>query len=288
MDGRRIRRWFLSASLAALAVGCNRNEVRAPWDTPAAQPVTGMPMATAKKSFWGGSGAQPPGPVEVVPEPAKEGPPGPEAEAAFADLRLDLAFDEKQPPANREALLDMARLGYQKALQQDPKNKTALLGLARFYTRVGDREKAVEGFKKYLTLYPQDREVAHEVARAHAQWKDWAGAVAWCDFALQLDPENLNVRKTKAFCLARGGKWEQGLDVMMQVMPEAQARYLIARALEHQNHPDACRQQLQLALRADPNYPDAREFLDELNGALKPGGPGDPNGLRQAGHTEQP
>jgi tetratricopeptide (TPR) repeat protein len=247
-----------------------------------------MPMAAAKKSFWGGSGGQPPGPAEVAADSPKKGPPSPESEVAFADVRLDLAFDEKQPPANREALLDLARQGYQKALQQDPKNPAALLGLARYYTRVGDREKAVETFKKYLTLYPQDREVAHEVARAHAQWKDWAGAVAWCDFTLQLDPENLNARKTKAFCLARGGNFEHGLRVMMEVMPEAQARYLMARVLEHQNHADACRQQLLLALQADPNHLDAREFLDELNGVVRPGGPADPNGLRQAGYVEQP
>ena len=39
----------------------------------------------------------------------------------------------------------------------------------------------------------------------------------------------------------------------------------MARVLEHQNQADACRMQLQLAIKADPTYIAAREFLTELN-----------------------
>ena len=68
-----------------------------------------------------------------------------------------------------------------------------------------------------------------------------------------------------AFCLARAGKWDEGFAVMCQVMPEAQARYLMARVLEHQKQPEASRMQLQLAVKADPAYAPAREFLAELD-----------------------
>jgi hypothetical protein len=53
-------------------------------------------------------------------------------------------------------------------------------------------------------------------------------------------------------------------------MPEAQARYLMARVLEHQNQPDASRLQLQLALQADPAFIPAREFLVELDQVTRP------------------
>lgn len=289
MDGRRLRRWWLSGCLAAGAVGCNRQAVQPPFGAPAggAQPVTGVPMTTAKKSGWGS--AQPPVvPAEVAAEPQKKGPPKPETRVAFADVQLDAALADDTPPTDRQALLDAARRGYQKALESDPKNRAALLGLARYYARVGEREKAVELYKKYMTAHPGDRDAPHEVAVAHARWKDWAGAVAWCEYALKLDPENLTVRKTMAFCLARDGRVEDGLRVMSRVMPEAQARYLIARVLEHQNQPAASRQQLLLALQADPAHAEAREFLAELdrlpglNGV--PGAP-DPNALRQAGYA---
>ena len=51
---------------------------------------------------------------------------------------------------------------------------------------------------------------------------------------------------------------------MCRVMPEAQARYNLARVLEHQNQPAASRVQVQLALRADPQHAGSREFLAEL------------------------
>ena len=103
------------------------------------------------------------------------------------------------------------------------------------------------------------------MAMAHAQWKDWAGAAAWCEFALKIDPENLGIRKTLAFCLARSGKWDEGFAVMCGSSPEAQARYLMARVLEHQKQPEASRLQLRLAVKADPSYVPAREFLAGLD-----------------------
>jgi len=255
-------------------------------------PVTGVPVTTpqAKKSFFGSSSPQPVVPAEPGEEVAKKGPMSPETLVACADVQLASAFDEKLPPPGRQELLDAAREKYQKALQQAPKNRAALLGLARYYARVEDREKAIKHYKDYLKLYPTDKDVAHEVARAHAQWRDWPGAVAWCEFTLKIDPENLAVRKTMAFCLARDGQWERGFQAMYEVMPEAQARYLMARVLEHQNHIAQSRAQVQLALKADPNYADAREFLAELDQVLTgaPGGVPNPNALQLAGYNEQP
>lgn len=280
MDGRRFRKWVLAGCLAAGGAGCNRNAVRSPVDPQ----VTGLPATQAKKPFFGSGPAQPTHTPDPPAEEARKGPPKPETVVAIADVKLGQAFDEKTDPATRQALLDLARQEYQKALQQDPKNKAALLALARFYTRIGEREKAVEVFKKYLTHYPQDHDAAHEVALAHAQWKDWDGAVAWCDFALRIDPENLTVRKTKGFCLARAGRWDDALGVMAQLMPEPQARYLIARVMEHQREFAASRQQVQMALRADPNFAAAREFLAELDHVIA--GTTPDGVLRQAGFDQ--
>jgi Tfp pilus assembly protein PilF len=224
--------------------------------------------------------------MQVVTESRKQGPPQAETIVAFADTQVETALDEKTPPTNRQSLLDSARNSYQKALQQDPKSKAALLGMARYYSRTDETAKSIEFYKKYLTLYPNDKDVAHEVALAHARWKDWAGAIAWCQFTLKIDPENLAVRKTMAFCYTRAGEWEKGFQVMCEVMPEAQARYLMARVLEHQNQPEKARQQVLLALQADPNYADAREFLAELDAMLTPGA-GPPAHLRQVDYRDQ-
>jgi tetratricopeptide (TPR) repeat protein len=243
-----------------------------------------MAKAPTSKSFWGNSTAKQAVPAEVVVEGERKGEAKPETHAILANVQLESAFNEQTPEASREALLDQARQGYQKALQLDPKNKPALLGLAKYYVRLGEREKAVETYKKYFAAYPKDKDVAHDVALAHAQWKDWTGAIAWCEFALKIDPENLSVRKTMAFCFARAGKYEEGFAVMCQVMPEAHARYLMARVLEHQNQQEASRLQLQLAVKADPTYVPAREFLAELDLNAKPDGK--PNPIVTVGGTE--
>lgn len=285
MDGRRFRRWWLSGCLVVGAFGCNRNSVQHPWgQSSAGQPVAAL--TNPSKSFWGGSSKKPSPPVEVAEEPTRKGPAKPDTYAVLANVQVESAFDEKTAEASRETLLDQARQGYQKALQLDPKNKPALLGLAKYYVRLGDRERAVETYKKYFAIYPKDKDVAHEVALAHAQWKDWNGAAAWCEFALTIDPENLSFRKTMAFCLARAGKWDEGFAVMCQVMPEAQARYLMARVLEHQKQAEASRLQLQLALKADPAYAPAREFLAELDEASRPVSQRNPNPIVTVGGTE--
>jgi tetratricopeptide (TPR) repeat protein len=289
MDGRK--GFLLWLALLFTAVGCSRKEVNSPLQPSypsGAEPVSGVPMTTARKPLWGGNKQPTIAPVEIVAEEPRKGPARPETMVAFADVQIEAALDEKTPPTNREALLDSARAGYQKALQQDPKCKGALLGLARFYSRLGDTAKSVDMYKQYLTFYPTDKDVAHEVALAHAKWKDWAGAVAWCKFTLSIDPENLAVRKTMAFCLTREGKWEQGFHMMCEVVSEPQARYLMARALEHQRQPEQARQQLLLALQADPNYADAREFLAELDAMIATPAAAAPSGLRQVEYRDRP
>lgn len=283
MDGRWIRKLWLTSCLIPGALGCRHTE-RTPFDVPISTSESGMPSLSAKRPIWEKSATQSV-PIEAVVETTKKGPPSPSSLVAIADLRLEGALDEKNPPENRQKILDLARQGYQQALQQDPKNKAALLGLAKYYTRLGEREKAVEVYKKYLTLYPGDKAVAHQVAVAHAQWKDWPGAISWCEFTLKLDPEGLNTRKMMAFCYARSGMVDKGLEVMLQVMSEPQARYLMARLLEHQNDFAGSRSQLELALKVDPNYQEARDFLVELD-QVTSGAVPDPSALRQASFTE--
>ncbi|QJW93953.1 tetratricopeptide repeat protein [Frigoriglobus tundricola] len=282
MDGRTFRRWCALGGLMAAALGCNRNATQqtpfGPMPDPGGVQMVNMPVngSGSSRSLWGGSRG-PTTPVELADNSKR--PASAESLVAVADVRLEAALDEKTP-GNKEALLDLARTGYQKALAQDPKSKAALTGMARYYARLGDRDRALEVYKKYLTLYPSDAGVAHEVALAHARWKDWPGAVAWCEFALKIDPENRAVKKTLGFCEAFAGRWDDAFAALCQIMPEAQARHNLAGLLDHMGHADASRVQLQLALKADPNFVPAQGFLAELDQ------PNDPNGIRQASDTQ--
>jgi tetratricopeptide (TPR) repeat protein len=282
------RKWCVFGGLVAAAIGCHRNSTRNQQigqmpDSTGAQ-VVNMPLGNGgntKSSFWGGSKSSnnsPTMPVEVVSEASKK-PASAESLVAIANVQLDAALDEKTAPGSKEGLLDSARKGYQKALQRDPKSKAALRGMAEFYARTGDREKAVELYKKCLTQHPE-AEIAHDVALAHARWKDWTGAVAWCEYALKIDPENRTVKKTLGFSLAFAGKWDEAFVTLGQIMSEAQARHNLAGLLDQMGQTAACKVQLQLAMKADPNFAPAQAFLAELDQ------PRDPNGVRQASDSQ--
>jgi tetratricopeptide (TPR) repeat protein len=278
MDGRMIRRLCTLGCLLAAATGCGDRtpKQQIPFPMPDTSGSQTSRLSPSKLFSGSKSNNPPPGPVEMAPPDANsKKPPATETLVAIADTRLEAAFDPHTVAGSKEGLLDLARHGYEKALQQDPKNKVAIRGMAQFYARVGERDKAIEMYKKYLTLYP-DADIAHELAIAHARWKDMNGAVAWCDYALKIDPENRSVKKTKGFCLALSGKWDDSFKVLCQILPEAQARTNLAGLLDQVGRTDACKIQLQLAMKADPNYAPAAAFLRELEQ------PHDPNQVKQA------
>lgn len=296
MDGRRIRRWILGAGLILAGVGCKKNTYHDQFGMPKpGQMVTNITPPGAKKSFWGSDPAPQHIPTPGMPasqtfveaKPKKTGP-MPDFEAAAATLKVEQAFVDPPPP-NRDQLLDIARIRYERALKAEPKHREALLGLSRMYAKLNDRDKALESYREYLKHHPKDADIHHEVAHRLAEWKDWNGAVTWCDSALKLDPENRTYRKTKGFCMAMGGRWEEAFTTLCEIMPEAQARHNLAGILDHLGHRDACRQQLQMALKADPTYEPSKALLAELDLRIAPDGQvpaADPNPVRQASGTD--
>lgn len=192
----------------------------------------------------------------------------PDTLVVIADVRFDAACNEKTLPANRAMLLDSARDEYQRALAIDPQHKGALLGLARYYAHTEQKDRAVETYKTYLKHYPKDAEIAHEVAITHAKWKDWTSAIAWCEKTLSIDAENRSARKTMGFCFASCGRWDEAFAALCRAMPEAQARHNLAGLLKHTGQAEKAKEQLRLALKADPNYAPALDLLREMSVAV--------------------
>jgi tetratricopeptide (TPR) repeat protein len=265
MDGRTIRLWCVVGGLLAATLGCKSNKSNLIGPMPdAGTQFARMPLTNnSGKSFWGNNAPPAPSmPVEMAPPDSKK-PASAEALVAIADVQLESAFDAKTAPTSKDQLLDTARKGYQTALQREPKSKAALKGMGQFYARVGEREQALKYYKQCLTLHP-DAAIAHEVAVAHGWWKDYNGAVSWCQYALQIDPENRKVKKDMGFFMARAGKWDEAFATLCQIMPEAQARHNLAGMLDQMGQTDACRMQLKLAVKADPNFAPSLEWLAEL------------------------
>ena len=272
MDGRRLRLW-LCGGIVLGALGCHKQQTL---PGGVSLPSPGQPVA-AKSSpslFTPSTTPMPATPatnaadLAVAPKPSsgKKGS-APDFDVSIGDLRVSYADTDNLSQTDRERLIDSAREAYQTALKKDPKHKGAMLGLARLYARLGDTAKADEMYRQYMTANPKDHATLHEVAMAHAKAKDFAGAAAWCQAALKVDPENRGYRKTLGFCLVHAGKWEEGFASLCDVMPEAEARYTMARALTTLNQPEMGKQQLALAIQADPKFTPARELLAEMQNA---------------------
>lgn len=275
MEGRHLRLMLCGGLiLGGSLTGCTRKQTM-----PGGQEMPPFLQAAAPKKSPSlfGTGTSMPTPPSATPPPqaaateptaSKHGTKkewSPDSIVAFADLRASMAFSEDRKDGDREKYVDAAREAYQNALKKDPKHKGAMLGLAKLYTALGEVDRADEMYRRYLTLNPKDHAVMHEVALSHVRVQDWKGAATWCQQALKVDPENRSYRKTLGFSLTHAGKWEEGFTVLCDVMPEAQARYSMARALANLNQPEMSRQQLMLAIQVDPTFIPARELLAEMS-----------------------
>ena len=270
MDGRRRNLWIVAGVLAA-TVGCRSTPQTS--GQPVGQPAGGSSLSRMFQPKPPGPHLQKPVDAAII-NAARKTPLKPESIAhiasELADGAVDSAFVEESTSADRDRILDEARQKYQAALKADPKNAQALRGLARLYTRVGDRERAVGSYRELMQNYPKDHKAAYEFALALARFEDWNGATAACQHAIGGDPENRRYKRTLGVCMAQAGNFEGGFDAMLSVMPEAEARYTMAKLLADSEKPDAARQQLQLAAKADPNFAPAKEWLAAFDAPAKP------------------
>src|SRR5205823_8636443 len=108
--------------------------------------------------------------------------------------------------------------------------------------------------------------------------KEWDAAIESLSRAIELEPANKEHMKKLGFALARTGRVDEGYATLAKCMSEADARYNIARMLQHLEQPMACRWYLQMALQADPNYEPAREALAAIDA--------DASSVRPAGYAE--
>ncbi len=262
MDGR----WKLAVAggFLAGAVGCGSVQPR-PGDT-----LSQVPAATSTQM----ARAVPPPPAEPPRTNLK-----PTTYVSMGKLTEEAASDPDRPQAERDALRREARQSYQKAIQVDPKFAPAYVALGESFMVTGDRDQAQANFKKATEIAPKDASLWMELGDAQARCKDWPSAIASLTRAVQLDPGNKPLEIRLGLTLARAGKYEDALNALAKVMPEAEARYNVARMMRHNQQDAAANVQLQLALRADPDFQLARDMLADR-------GPATASSIQQASYQQ--
>src|SRR4029077_15655953 len=89
-------------------------------------------------------------------------------------------------PARQMDLRDQARKAYQQALQLDPTYLPPLAGLGRFYTQIGDFDRAGETYRKALEKHPRECSLWNDLGMCMIRKKDFEAAVRYLQQAYEL------------------------------------------------------------------------------------------------------
>lgn len=112
-----------------------------------------------------------------------------------------------------------AKIAYEKALALDPENVDALSGLALVLADVGDTAKAAELLKKVSEKSPNLRTLT-ALAQAYEQMRDFGMASETLRKALELQPENLDIKRDFANSLVMADKVDEALKTYEELVKE--------------------------------------------------------------------
>lgn len=156
---------------------------------------------------------------------------------------------------------------YSKALEVEPNNLSALVSTARLYDRQGNGARSVEYFQKALAVNPNDASLHNDLGLAYSKAGNATAAKECLMKAASMDATSIRYRNNLATLLVEQGQADEAVAQLMQVHSPAVAHYNVAYLHFMKQNIPAAQQQLQLALQADPNLPQARDLYNRLGGA---------------------
>jgi lipopolysaccharide biosynthesis regulator YciM len=178
----------------------------------------------------------------------------PESCVKIGNLKAEIALDKNRSEQDRSSSARLAKNAYNRALQLDPKCLDAYLGLGRLSTWLGEYDQAMAAYGAALAKFPKKAIVHYERGMCLARQKKLDDAIPELTAAAQLEPANHQYTKGVGLLMARLGKSDEAVNWLTKSMPEADARYNVARMMGHIGREDEEQRQLQLALKADPNH----------------------------------
>jgi tetratricopeptide (TPR) repeat protein len=211
--------------------------------------------------------------VDVEPTAAQKRQTQVQVHVAAGDFCVREAEAPGKADTDRQQLIEQARRSYRQALRLDRNCLGAHCGLARAYLAEGKAAQAIDAYTACLKAHPKNAVVWYELGMAHKRLKQWQETVEALVKACELDPDNRLFANMLGFALAQVGAYEQSLACFRRTVGEARAHYALAKLLRYTDKPDLCRQQLNMALRADPTFKDAVTMLQQLDGSEQPSNP---------------
>jgi tetratricopeptide (TPR) repeat protein len=183
------------------------------------------------------------------------------AKPLTADFYVSLARNQE-----RSGNVKAAEAQYRQALELDPNHFDALLDYARLQDRQGNFSAAIALYSRAASRRPNDPAVQNDMGLCHARQGQFPQAVERLKKAIQLSPERTKYRNNLATVLVETGRIDEAYQQMAAVHKPSVAHYNLGFLLSQADQIDAAMRQFELALRDDPDFAPARQWLDYLAG----------------------
>jgi tetratricopeptide (TPR) repeat protein len=163
---------------------------------------------------------------------------------------------------------DSARQILSALLSRDSKNVEAMLNLGTAQQLAGDRGAAVENYRKVLLAEPGNVAALNNLAFLMTGTTDQMDeGLKYAQQALQLAPESASVLDTTGWAYCQKGIYRTGIKYLETAVSKdgtALRRYHLAMAYIKAGEPVRGREALQIALKMNPNLPEAKAAQDML------------------------
>jgi tetratricopeptide (TPR) repeat protein len=192
--------------------------------------------------------------------------------------KLQLALAQYQ---EQRGYRDEARKSYEQVLATDGKSIEAVIGLARLDQVAGRTVDAEAGLQRALQMDPHSGLALDALGQFYAAQQRWNDALSLLQRAQTAAPDDRTIRCHYAIALARVGRIDQAMPLLVESVGTAAAHYNIGVILQERGDLAGSEEQFQSALMANPRLEQAvvrlnalrheREFAQQASSAATAG-----------------
>lgn len=172
---------------------------------------------------------------------------------------------------------EKAAKSFRDAIDMDKRVPQPYIGLAKIYAQMNNPKKALEYLEQGSRHCRKSPEIWNEIGVTQMQLGNYEAATKAMQKALKYDPHSPLYIENFAAMLAVQGKYQESYDEYAKIVPPAEARFRIAGIAYGQGKVDQTKDQLQLALEANPKHESAYAMMQRL----------DEGGIIQAGYVSE-
>ncbi|RMF87751.1 MAG: tetratricopeptide repeat protein, partial [Planctomycetota bacterium] len=171
---------------------------------------------------------------------------------------------------------------YRKALRLDRNYFDALFGLAHLLDRQGRLAEATEYYRRACDVAPNNPTTFNDLAICYARRQMPAESMGALQRAVDLAPKSTLYRHNLATVLVQMGETDQALRHLKAVHDEATAYYNLGFLLQKKGDRASAAYYFAQAVKANPNFEEAKLWLQALGGVPAAREPASPTGPQRS------